>query len=537
VHKVFAFKGRWLKSACRPDLPSFLGREGLAFWGVHLKIHRRKKDGKEHRYFSIIESRRVLRSKVVHRTVLYLGEINDSQQCAWRKTLEVFDEDRRGFASLSLFPEDRELPADAVDGVQVKLSEMRVERPRTFGGCWLGCELWRQLKLDEFWQARLPEGREGVPWEKVLRLLVVNRLIEPGSEFRVHRHWFDQTAMAELLAVNFAVAEKDRLYRCLDRILTPKTELFQHLRQRWQDLFATRFDLLLYDLTSTYVEGEAEGPPRGKIRQYEAKWTELPWRKVRESVEVKRFAEEGELYVLAKSAGRPRQEMAIRRRKRARLLWRLRALRRACPRRDALLMKIGAAKSEAGQAFGFVKITVPKAQEEVTRQTFQFRLERSKLEEAERRDGHYLLRTNLTGENPQVLWDRYMQLTQIEAAFKCLKSALGIRPIYHQVEHRVESHILIAFLAYGLWVTLKQRLQAHAPGLTPKAVLEKLAGMQMLDVSFPTTDGRRLVMPRYTEPTPEQKLLLHELQLVLPAQPPPRITVQPEIFPAGMLRL
>ena len=629
MHKVFAFNGRGLKSACRPDLPSFLGREGLAFWGVHLKIHRRKKDGKEHRYFSIVESRRVSRSKVVHRTVLYLGEINDSQQSAWRKTLEVFDEDRRGLASLSLFPEDRELPADGVDGVQVKLSEMRVERPRTFGGCWLGCELWRQLKLDEFWQARLPEGREGVPWEKVLRLLVVNRLIEPGSEFRVHRHWFDQTAMAELLAVNSAVAEKDRLYRCLDRILAHKAELFQHLRLRWQDLFSARFDLLLYDLTSTYVEGEAEeipkarhgysrdgrfdcrqvvialvltpegfplayevmegntsdrnslrgfldkiesvygkarrvwmmdrgvpseellaemrtpgremfylvGTPRGKIRQYEAKWTKLPWRKVRESVEVKLFAEEGELYVLAKSAGRQAKEVAIRRRKLARLLWRLRALRRACPTRDPLLMKIGAAKSEAGRAFGFVKITVPKAKGEVTRQTFQFRLERSKLEEAERRDGHYLLRTNLTGENPAVLWDRYMQLTQIEAAFKCLKSELGIRPIYHQVEHRVEAHILIAFLAYGLWVTLKQRLQAHAPGLTPKAVLEKLAGMQMLDVSFPTTDGRRLVMPRYTEPTPEQKLLLHELQLVLPAQPPPRITVQPEIFPAGMLRL
>ena len=469
------------------------------------------------------------RSKVVHRTVLYLGEINDSQQSAWRKTLEVFDEDRRVLASLSLFPEDRELPADAVDGVQVKLSEMRVERPRTFGGCWLGCELWRQLKLDEFWQARLPEGREGVPWEKVLRLLVVNRLIEPGSEFRVHRHWFDQTAMAELLAVNFAVAEKDRLYRCLDRILAHKAELFQHLRLRWQDLFAARFDLLLYDLTSTYVEGEAEaipkarhgysrdgrfdcrqvvialvltpegfplayevmegntsdrnslrgfldkiesvygkarrvwmmdrgvpseellaemrtpgremfylvGTPRGKIRQYEAKWTELPWRKVRESVEVKLFAEEGELYVLAKSAGRQAKEMAIRRRKLARLLWRLRALRRVCPTRDALLMKIGAAKSEAGRAFGFVKISVPKAQEEVTRQTFQFRLERSKLEEAERRDGHYLLRTNLTGENPEVLWDRYMQLAQIEAAFKCLKSELGIRPIYHQIEHRV----------------------------------------------------------------------------------------------------
>jgi hypothetical protein len=209
VHKVFALNGHGLKNACRPDLLSLLGREGLASWGVHRKIHRRKKDGN----FSIVESRRVSRSKVVHRTMLYLGEINDSPQSAWRKTLEVFDEDRRGLASLSLFPEDRELPTDAVDGVQVKLREMRVERPRPFGGCW---------------------------W---------------GGEFRVHGHWFDQTAMAELLAVNFAGAAKDRLYGCLDRIWAHKRELFQHLRQRWQDLFAARFDLLLYDLTSTYVEG------------------------------------------------------------------------------------------------------------------------------------------------------------------------------------------------------------------------------------------------------------------------------------------
>jgi hypothetical protein len=145
---------------------------------VHLKIHRRKKDGKEHRYFSIVESRRVSRAKVVHRTVLYLGEINDSQPSAWRKTLEVLDEDRRGLASLSLFPEDRELPADAVDGVPVKLSEMRVERPRTFGSCWLGGALWRQLKLDEFWQARLPEGRR----------LVMPRYTQPTPKQKLLLH-------------------------------------------------------------------------------------------------------------------------------------------------------------------------------------------------------------------------------------------------------------------------------------------------------------------------------------------------------------
>jgi transposase len=596
---------------------------------MHLKVHRRKKDGKEHRYFSIVESRRVSRQRVVHRTVVYLGEINDSQQAAWRKTLEVFDEKRQEFTTLSLFPDDREIAAGEVEALQVKLGEMQLERPRTFGGCWLACELWRQLRLDEFWQAKLPEGREEVPWEKVLRLLVVNRLLEPGSEFRVHRLWFDQTAMAELLATDFGVAEKDRLYRCLDRILEHKQELFQHLRERWQDLFATPFDVLFYDLTSTYFEGEAEeidkakrgysrdhrpdclqviialvitpegfplayevmdgntsdrttlggfldhieksygkarrvwvmdrgipteallaemrnperqmsylvGTPKGRVNQHEKKWLDLPWQQVRESVQVKLYEHEGELYVLAKSDGRQAKENAIRRKRLARLLRKLRVMRRSLPKRDQLLLRIGAAKKEAGRAFGFVKLRVPKADEEVTRETFTFATDKNKLRQAEQRDGHYLLRSNLTGEDPGVLWERYIQLTQIEAAFKTMKSELGLRPIYHQLGHRVEAHILVAFLAYCLLVTLKNRLPALAPGLTPRAVLEMLASMQMLDVAFPTTDGRRLIRPRYTQPTPEQKLLLHQLQLTLPDQPPPRIQIQPEIFPAGMLRL
>jgi transposase len=595
---------------------------------VHLKVHRRKKDGKEHRYFSIVESRRVSRRRVVHRTVVYLGEINDTQQAAWRKTLAVFDEQEQEFATLSLFPDDREVAAD-VDGLQVKLSEMQLERPRAFGGCWLGCELWRQLKLDEFWQGKLPEGREVVPWEKVLRLLVVNRLLDPGSEFRVHRQWFDQTAMAELLATDFAVAEKDRLYRCLDRLLEHKQELFQHLRQRWQDLFAAQFDVLFYDLTSTYFEGQAEeipqakrgysrdhrpdclqvvialvitpegfplayevmdgntsdrttlrgfldrietaygkarrvwvmdrgvpteallaemrepsrqmfylvGTPKARIQQHEKKWLDLPWQQVRDAVQVKLYEDEGELYVLAKSEGRQAKENAMRRKKLARLLWKLRAMRRSLPKRDQLLLRIGAAKTAAGRAFGYVTIHLPKANEEVTRRSFTFATDKEKLRQAELRDGHYLLRSNLTGEDPGVLWERYIQLTQIEAAFKTMKSELGLRPIYHQIGHRVEAHILVAFLAYCLLVTLKNRLQALAPGLTARAVLEAIAPIQMLDVTFPTTDGRRLVMPRYTQPTPEQKLLLHQLQLTLPDQPPPRIQLQPEVFPTGMLRL
>ena len=598
---------------------------------MFLRAKVRKKDGKQHRYFSVVESRRVGQNHTVQRTVLYLGEINDSQEAIWRKTLQVFDETHQQYTTLSLFPEDREIPAASSDSIQVKLSEMQLRRPRAFGNCWLGCELWRQLRLEEFWEEKLAEKveRETVSWAKVLQLLVVNRLIDPGSEFRVHRQWFDQSAMAELLQTDFAVAEKDRLYRCLDRLLEHKAALFQHLRERWQDLFQAQFDVLLYDLTSTYIEGDGEeipkakygysrdqrfdckqvvialvitpdgfplayevmegntsdrttlrgflekiessygkarrvwimdrgipteemlqemrssdreifylvGTPRSKVRQYEKKWLDLPWQKVRESVEVKVFAEAGELYVLAKSEGRRAKERAMRRKKLARLLRKLRAMQRSGPRRDQLLLRIGAARKEAGSAFRFLHLQLPCEGEAVTRQSFQFRVDRPKLTAAELQDGHYLLRSNLVGEDPTVLWERYIQLAQIEAAFKAMKSELGIRPLYHQLGHRVEAHILVAFLAYCLLVTLKNRLQVLAPGLTPKAVLEKLATIQMLDVWLPTTDGRWLVMPRFTQPEADQAILLHKLKLELPQQPPPRIKACVPEFPPKALSL
>jgi len=598
---------------------------------MFLRAKVRKKDGKQHRYFSVVENHRVAQNHTVQRTVLYLGEINDSQEATWRKTLQVFDETHQQYTALSLFPEDREIPAASSDSIQVRLSEMELRRPRAFGNCWLGCELWRQLRLEEFWEEKLAEKvqRETVSWAKVLQLLVVNRLIDPGSEFRVHRQWFDQSAMAELMQTDFTVAEKDRLYRCLDRLLEHKAALFQHLRERWQDLFQAQFDVLLYDLTSTYIEGQGEeiskaqygysrdqrfdckqvvialvitpegfplayevmegntadrttlrgflekiesnygkarrvwvmdrgipteevlqemrtsdreifylvGTPRSKVRQYEKKWLDLPWQKVRESVDVKLFTEDGELYVLAKSEGRRAKERAMRRKKLARLLRKLRAMQRSGPRRDQLLLRIGAARKEAGSAFRFLHLQLPSEGQAVTRQSFQFRVDRPKLIAAELQDGHYLLRSNLAGEDPAVLWERYMQLAQIEAAFKAMKSELGIRPLYHQLGHRVEAHILVAFLAYCLLVTLKNRLQVLAPGLTPKAVLEKLATIQMLDVWFPTTDGRWLVMPRFTQPGADQAILLHKLKLELPPQPPPRIKARVPEFPPKALCL
>jgi transposase len=582
---------------------------------MFLRSTNRKKDGKEHRYFSVVENRRIAGGKTAQRTVLYLGEINDQQQAAWRKTLEVFDEQEERYTALSLFPEDREIPADALDSVQVKLSELELRRPRAFGHCWLACELWSQLGLDEFWQQRLPEARERVSWEKVLRLLVVNRLLDPGSEFRVHRQWYVDSAMDELLQTDFTVAEKDRLYRCLDRVLAHKQELFVWLKQKWADLFAADFEVLLYDLTSTYFEGEMEqnpkakrgysrdgradclqlvialvvtpdgfplayevmngntsdrttlpgflkkiestygkarriwvmdrgipseailkdmrtsegqtfylvGTPKGKINQHEKKWLDLPWQKVRESVDVKLYQHEGELYVLAKSEGRQAKEMAMRRKRLARLLRKLRAMRKSLPKRDQLLLRIGAAKKEAGRAFGFVKIRLPLKDEAVTKETFSFQVDKQKLNAAQQRDGHYLLRSNLTGEDPAVLWARYVQLTQIESVFRSLKSELGIRPIYHQLEHRADAHVLIAFLAYCLQVTLKNRILIHAPGLTPTAVLEKLATIQMVEVWIPIVDGRWLMLPRHTQPEKDVQAMLNQLQIALPSQPPPRI--------------
>jgi transposase len=582
---------------------------------MFLRSTQRKKNDRIHRYFSVVENRRLPGSRTVQRTVLYLGEINDQQQAAWRKTLEVFDEDEQDYRTLSLFPDDREVPADVLDSIQVKLSGLELRRPRTFGACWLGCELWQQLGLDEFWQQRLPEAREAVNWGKVLQLQVMNCLLDPGSDYRLHRQWYVDTAMDALLETDFAVAAKDRLYRCLDRVLPHKQELFVWLKQKWADLFHSDFEVLLYDLTSTYFEGEMEqnpkakrgysrdkrpdclqlvialvvttdglplayevmkgntsdrttlpgflkkiedtygkarrvwvmdrgvpseailkdmrsperqtfylvGTPKSKINQHEKKWLDLPWHKVRDSVDVKLYEHEGELYVLAKSGGRQAKENAMRRKRLARLLRKLRAMRKSLPKRDQLLLRIGAARKEAGRAFGFVKIQMPAAGQAVTRETFLFQVDKIKLKATEQRDGHYLLRSNLTGEDPAVLWTRYVQLTQIESVFRSLKSELSIRPIGHQLEHRADAHVLVAFLAYSLQVTLKNRLMKHAPGLTPAAVFEKLATIQMVEVWIPMVDGRWLVMPRHTQPEPDVQALLNQIRITLPSQPPPRI--------------
>lgn len=585
---------------------------------MFLRHNTRKKDGKEHRYFSVVENRRLRAGHTIQRTVLYLGEINDTQQAAWRKSLEVLDEFNQSAQQVCLFPEDRDIPPDVLNGLQVKLSALTLQRPRVFGDCWLACRLWDELQLGPFWRQRLADGKAEVPWFKVLELLTVRQLVAPGSKWHLHRQWFLSSAMDQLLDEDFAVAAKNRLYECLDRIDSHRAALFTHLQGRWKDLFGATYDLLLYDLTSTYFEGQMEqapkakhgysrdkrsdcrqvviavvlsaegfplayeimpgntsdkttlkgflekihnqygqarriwimdrgipteetlahmrqsdppvgylvGTPRGRWDQFKDQFEKVPWQKLRDSVEVKLLCQDQEIYVLAKSQGRREKETAMRRKKLARLLRALRALRRTRQRpwkRDTLLHKLGAAHKEAGKAWSFVKINVPEARQPVTRETFGFQLLKDKLQDAEQRDGHYLLRGFGAGDEAAPLWERYMQLTEIEAAFKTLKSDLQLRPVRHHVEQRIEAHILVCFLAFCLSVTLRKRLQAHAPGLTPRAVLETLSGILMIDVHLPLADGRQLVMSRFTQPEEEHRLLLEKLGWDLPPQPPPRI--------------
>ena len=595
---------------------------------MFLRSTKRKKDGKEHRYFSVVENVRVAgRRHPYQKTLLYLGEINDTQQSAWIKAISVFDEVSGQSQNLNLFPDDHPLPSSLADpSILVRLADYQLKRPRQYGACWLACELWRELQLDSFWSQRLKPSREGTDWAKSLAVSVAYRLIEPGSEWRCHRLWYERSAMGDLLGEGFVWGGKDQLYGVLDRLLQHRDELFQHLQGRWQDLFGTKLDVLLYDLTSTYFEGQAEeikkarygysrdhrpdckqvvlalvvtpegfpvgyeimngntldketlpkfmariealygkaqrvwlmdrgiptddqltalragpspvkylvGTPRAQVKKTRSQWESATWTKVRDAVEVKLFKENEELYVVVRSDGRQQKEIAIRRKKLARLLWTLRGMRQE-NKRDRLLMRWGAAKAKAGRAASLVEVRLPKLEEEPSAKTFGFALKKEKLKEAELYDGHYLLRTNLSDKEPEWLWQLYMLLVRIEGVFRCFKNDLGIRPVYHQNDARVEAHIFVCFQAYCLWVTLQERLRPLAPGLTPRQALDQLAGIQMLDVELPTSDGRRLKLSRYTQPDQATELLLQRLGKNLPEQPPPKLSsaVKMDLNPGG----
>jgi transposase len=410
------------------------------------------------------------------------------------------------------------------------------------------------------------------------------------------------------------LAEEHKLYACHDLLLEHKEALFSHLVGRWRDLFNADFDVLLYDLTSTYFEVNASdlpegskrrhgysrdkrpdcpqvvialvvtpdglplayevlpgntadsktlrmflgkieqqygkarrvwvmdrgvpteavlaemrnsdppvqylvGTPKGRLNRLEKHLLEKPWQDAREGVKVKLLAEDGELYVFAQSYDRVSKERAMRRRQLKWLWKRLRQIAAMEITREELLMKLGGARSKAPAAWRLLDIEVDKE-----RTSFSFALNRKKLRTTRRREGRYLLRTNLTDNDPAQLWQYYTQLVAVEEAFRNLKGDLAIRPIFHQDEKRIEAHIFIAFLAYCMQITLTRRLHALAPGLTARSAIEKFAAVQMIDVHLPTTDGREILLTRYTHPEPELHILIDQLKLRLPPQPPPRIT-------------
>ena len=523
---------------------------------MYLRRTQRWKNGKEHSYWSIVESRRLADGRVAQRHVLYLGEINDAQERAWTRSIQVFADGDPQPQTVALFPEDRIAAAvDEASIVRLRLEQLSVHRPRQWGACWLALQLWKQLRLDQFWAGRLPPSRKGTRWDQVLAVLAVYRLIAPGSEWRLHRQWFDQSAMADLLGLDFSVADTHRLYGCHDLLLAHKTALFQHLTQRWRDLFNASFDVLLYDLTSTYFESDppfgeddkrkfgysrdkrpdcvqvvialivtpdgfplayevlsgntsdkttlkdflkkietlygkarriwvmdrgiptedvlAEmrasdppvqylvGTPKGRLSKLEKDLLDKPWQEARPGVTVKLLPQEGELYVLARSADRVAKERSMRRRQLKWLWRRLNQLQEMKLRREDLLMKLGAARQQAPSVWRLVEIEMDAAQAK-----FTYRLNKDKLRQVRRREGRYL--------------------------------------------------------------------RTLVPGLTARSVLEKFAALQMVDVQIPTSDGRVLLLQRYTHPEPELQLLLERLKLELPAQPPPRITVAPGQREAGL---
>jgi hypothetical protein len=582
---------------------------------MFLRMTRRIKDGKEHRYWSIVENHRTTDGRVHQRHVLYLGEINDSQREAWWRSIEVLENGKETPRKVSLFPEDRLVESSVNEVIHVRVNQMRLERPRQWGACWLALLLWDQLQLDHYWAEKLPPSREGTRWLNVLKILVCYRLIKPGSEWKLHRDWYGKSAVGDLLGEEAEVVPYQNLYRCLDKLLGHKEGLFSFLKQRWQDLFNAGFDVLLYDLTSTYFEcdppgvgkrrfgysrdkrfdcvqvvialvvtpegfplcyevmegntsdrttlrqfldkierqyGKARrvwimdrgiptedvltemrksetpicylvGTPKGRLTKLEKELLPLPWERVRDRLSVKLLKQDGELYVLARSSSREAKERGMRRRRLKKYWYRLKEISGQKLDRDQLLMKIGAAKKEAGRASSLVDITLPSPQESITPDTFRFRLCKDKLRNVRRHEGQYLLRSNLCEENPATLWNYYMRLVEVEQAFKTLKMDLSLRPIHHQKDERIEAHIFVSFLAYCLQVTLQQRLKALAPGLTVRSILEKFESIQMVDVYLPTTERKELLLRRYTQPDKDQLLLLSRLDITLPPQPKPQL--------------
>jgi transposase len=581
---------------------------------VFLKRHVRRKSGKEHVYYSLCESIRLSRGRTTQRRVLNLGELNTNQIERWQRSIEVIEQPGQS-RQYRLFT-DREgaAPAEASDVCEVILSSLSVRRPRQFGACWLASRLWQELKLDEFFATALHDRRGTIEWAKVIELLAVNRLCEPESELGVHQRWYGTTAMDVVLGTEDPVAAKDRLYRALDKAIEHKEPLEQHLARRWQDLFGAKCELLLYDLTSTYFEGQlGEVPlarhgysrdhrpdalqlilalvvteegfplsyevfegnradvttleeildsvhrkhgalgrvwvfdrgivseenlallrqrglfylvatPRRMLGSFQKELIKEDWSQVEghPQIQLKLISRDQELYVLTRSLERAEKERAIRlralhglRKDLAKLSKTVRSGR--LRRRELIYKRLGRLEERWPTAWPYLK------EVELSESDLVWKWDRKKLRSAWLHQGAYLLRTNLIDRNPQMLWRQYIQLTELEAVFRTLKSELNLRPIFHRIQRRIEAHILIAFLGYCLWICLKQKLRAAAGSLTPAQVIQSLKQIILVEVWFDLRKGGRICLPRITQPEAQQQLILHHLGWSLPAQPPPKI--------------
>ncbi len=589
---------------------------------MFLRPNRRSKDGKDHTYWSLVETVRT-GDGPRQRTLCYLGELNSSAQARWLKTIEVFNEQGER-QQLKLFPSDVEPPADDPQVARVLLNKVRLERTRQFGACWLGLELWKRLALDRFFEEAVDEHEADVPWSRVAAVLGINRLCAPGSELAIEERWYPSTALDDLLGIEEGKINDTRLYRCLDRMLPHKTKLERHLKQRYGELFGAEFDVLLYDLTSSYVEGAAEknpmmrrgysrdhrpdceqmvialivnsqgfpfsyatfdgnradvstmetilrlverkygqarriwvfdrgivseenlqairkrggqylvGTPRSQMKQFEEELLQDDWIQVRPEVEVKKVAipKGEETFILCRTRGRKEKEKAIRNRFSARMEDALKRLAKAIEGdrlkdRHKMERRLGRIQASHPQVNDLYEVAVQDTPAGV-RLHWTIREDRKAWRGL--REGAYMLRTNLQAGTAEELWLRYMQLTEAEASFRALKSELSIRPLFHQLEPRVKAHVMVAFLGYALWVTLKHLLKrrpaivpppsvsgvANAQPLSAMKALALLSTLQSADIILPTTDGREIRLRRITEPTTEQKSLLQQLGLSLP---------------------
>jgi transposase len=589
---------------------------------MFLRPHSRDKDGKAHTYWSLVETVRTPDGPR-QKTLCYLGELNSSAQSRWLRTVEVFNEQGEA-QQLKLFPSHVVSPPDDPQVARVLLNKVRLERTRQFGACFLGLELWKRLELDRFFEQAIDHESADVPWSRVAALLAINRLCAPGSELAIERRWYPSTALDDLLEIEEGKVNDTRLYRCLDRILPHKTKLERHLKDRYGALFGAEFDVLLYDLTSTYVEGAAEknpmvrrgysrdhrpdceqlvialivnnegfpfsyetfdgnradvstmetilrmverkygkarriwvfdrgivseanlaairkrsgqyltGTPRSQMKQFEAELLKEDWTRVRPEVEVKKVAipQGEETYILCRTSGRKEKEKAIRNRFSNSMENALKGLEKAIATgrlkdRNKMERRLGRIQARHPQVNDLYDVAL-RATAEGVRLFWQMKEDRKNWRES--REGAYLLRTNLKAETAEELWAKYMQLTEAEASFRALKSELSIRPLFHQLEPRVKAHVMVAFLGYALWVTLKHLLKRrpamapkpsasavdNAQPMSPMRAIALLSTLQSADIVLPTTDGREIRLRRITEPTAEQKSLLRHLGVSLP---------------------